>query len=52
MGCGRWKVACDDGFEVVSKDQKELVALTNWHLKNSHQKEVSEAEVLKMAKHP
>jgi hypothetical protein len=26
MGCGRMKVECADGFEVVTKDQKELVA--------------------------
>jgi len=52
MGCGRMKVACDDGFEVVSKDQKEVVALTSWHLKHTHQKELPEAEILKMAKHP
>ncbi|MCI4364451.1 MAG: DUF1059 domain-containing protein [Thermoplasmata archaeon] len=46
------KVECADGFEVVSKDQKELVATVQWHLKHTHQKDVPEAEILKMAKHP
>ena len=52
MGCGRWKVACTDGFEVVSKDQKELVALVQWHTKHTHQKEETADEIMKMAKHP
>ncbi len=52
MGCGRMKVACDDGFEVVTKNQKELVALTQWHVKNQHNKDVSHDEVMKMSKHP
>jgi hypothetical protein len=52
MGCGRLKVACEDGFEVVSKDEKELVALTQWHTEHTHSKKVSHEEVLKMAKHP
>jgi predicted small metal-binding protein len=52
MGCGRLKVACDDGFEVVSKDQKELVSLVQWHGKHAHSKDFSHEEVLKMAKHP
>jgi predicted small metal-binding protein len=52
MGCGRMKVACDDGFEVVTKNQKELVTAVQVHQKNTHQKELSEAEILKMAKHP
>jgi predicted small metal-binding protein len=52
MGCGKWQVACDDGFSVISKDQTELVALTQWHVKNTHHRDVSHDEVLKMAKHP
>ena len=52
MGCGKMKVACDDGFEVVTKDKKELVALTQWHVKNSHNKSLSEHEIMAMAKHP
>jgi predicted small metal-binding protein len=52
MGCGRMKVECADGFEVVTKDSKELVALVGWHLKSAHHKEAPEAEILKMAKHP
>ena len=52
MGCGRMKVACEDGFEVVSKDQKELVALVQWHGQHAHHKTFSESEVLGMAKHP
>jgi hypothetical protein len=46
------KVACDDGFEVVSKDQKELVAMVQWHGTHSHQKNFTEAEIMGMAKHP
>jgi hypothetical protein len=52
MGCGSMKVACEDGFEVVTKDQKELVAMTQWHVEHAHHKKVTEAEVMKMSKHP
>jgi predicted small metal-binding protein len=52
MGCGRMKVECADGFEVVTKDQKELMATVHWHLQHTHQKDVPDAEILKMAKHP
>jgi hypothetical protein len=52
MGCGRMKVACEDGFEVVTKDKGELVSLTQWHVDHAHHKKVSEAEVMSMAKHP
>ena len=50
MGCGRMKVACEDGFEVVTKDKGELVALTQWHVDHSHHKTVTEAEVMAMSK--
>jgi hypothetical protein len=52
MGCGAMKVACEDGFEVVTKDQKELVALTQWHVQHAHHKAVTEHEVMAMSKHP
>ena len=52
MGCGLLKVECDDGFQVISKNEHELVSLTQWHVKNSHHKDVTKDEVLKMAKHP
>lgn len=52
MGCGKLRVACDDGFEVVSKDEHEVVSLTQWHLKHTHQKDASREEILKMARHP
>ena len=52
MGCGRLQVACDDGFQVATKDTKELVALTQWHVEHAHNKKVSHDEVMKMAKHP
>ena len=52
MTCGRMKVACADGFEVVTENKGELVALTNWHLEHSHQKKLSEAEIMGMVKHP
>jgi len=45
----KWKVACADGFEVVSADPKELVALVQWHGEHSHQKHLSESDVLGMA---
>jgi hypothetical protein len=46
------KVECADGFQVVTKDQKELVALVQWHGKHAHQKDFPESEVMKMSKHP
>ena len=52
MGCGRMKVECTDGFEVVTKDRAELVALTQWHGEHAHGKKMSEAEILGMSKHP
>lgn len=52
MTCGGMKVACEDGFSVVTNDKKELVALTQWHVQNAHHKTVSEAEVMAMSKHP
>jgi predicted small metal-binding protein len=52
MGCGMLKVECEDGFQVVSKDSKELVHMVQTHVKNMHQKAVSEHEVMAMAKHP
>jgi|GEM_PF-6959334 predicted small metal-binding protein len=53
MGCGRHKVECANcGFEVVSKDQRELVALVQWHVRNAHQREIGPNDVLGMAKHP
>jgi hypothetical protein len=52
MGCGKMKIACDDGFEVVTKDQRELVAVASWHLEHAHHAKKSEAEILAMAKHP
>ncbi len=52
MGCGRQKVSCEDGFEVVTKDDNELVALVQWHIDHTHHKKVSHEEVMKMAKHP
>lgn len=52
MGCGALKVACDDGFEIVSKDHKELVSLVGWHLEHTHKMKKSDAEIMQMAKHP
>jgi predicted small metal-binding protein len=52
MGCGRMKVACDDGFEVVTKQKGELVALTQWHVEHSHGRKITESEVMAMQKHP
>ncbi|MCI4334778.1 MAG: hypothetical protein L3K04_04030 [Thermoplasmata archaeon] len=52
MGCGRMKVACEDGFEVVTKDQKELVSLVQWHTEHAHNKQSTHDEIMKMSKHP
>ena len=52
MTCGSLKVACEDGFQVVSKDAKELVQMVQSHVKNMHHKAVSEKDVMAMAKHP
>lgn len=52
MGCGKMKVACEDGFEVITKDKGELVSLVQWHVDHSHHKKLSEHEVMAMAKHP
>ena len=46
------KVACEDGFEIVTKDKHELVSLTQWHLQHTHQKHATEAEIMAMSKHP
>jgi hypothetical protein len=43
------KVACDDGFEVVTKDPHELVARAPWHVEHAHYKKVRESEVIGMA---
>jgi hypothetical protein len=45
----RWKVKCEDGFEVVSSKEHELVAHIQQHLKEHHQKVASHDEVMKMA---
>ncbi|MGA7923572.1 MAG: hypothetical protein WCA77_06310 [Thermoplasmata archaeon] len=52
MGCGRMQVKCDDGFEVITKDQNELVALVQWHGKNTHHQDFTADAVLKMSHHP
>jgi len=52
MGCGAMKVACDDGFEVVTKNKGELVTMVQWHVDHAHHKKVTEAEVMAMSKHP
>ncbi|MGP8071523.1 MAG: hypothetical protein ACLPZM_00090 [Thermoplasmata archaeon] len=46
----RLKVACEDGFEVVSKKEHELVKYVQMHVKEHHGKDVSRDDVLKMAK--
>ncbi|MGA8537163.1 MAG: hypothetical protein WB789_07205 [Thermoplasmata archaeon] len=51
MGIGeRMKVACDDGFEVISTKEHELVQHVQMHLKDLHQKVASHEEIVKMAK--
>ena len=52
MGCGKLKVACEDGFEMISKKEHELVQHVQMHVKEMHGKDVSPAEVMAMAKHP
>ena len=46
------KVACDDGFEMVSKVEHELVKHVQMHVKEHHGKDISRDDVMKMAKHP
>jgi predicted small metal-binding protein len=46
----RWKVACEDGFEVVSAKEHELVKYVQMHVKEHHNKDVSHDDVMKMAK--
>ncbi|MFZ0698860.1 MAG: hypothetical protein WAN74_01520 [Thermoplasmata archaeon] len=48
---GAMKVSCGNRFEIVTKDQKQLVALTQWHMEDAHQKQASEADVVGMSKH-
>jgi hypothetical protein len=48
----RFQVYDDDGVQVITKDKRELVAVTQWQLKHVHNKDLSESEVLRMAKHP
>jgi predicted small metal-binding protein len=46
----RWKVACEDGFEVISSKEHELVKYVQMHVKEHHMKDVSHADVMAMAK--
>jgi predicted small metal-binding protein len=52
MGCGKMKVACEDGFELITSKEHELVHIVQAHVKEFHHKDVSRDEVMKMAKHP
>jgi len=52
MGCGKMKVACDDGFEMITKKEHELVKFVQMHVKSEHGKDISRDDVMKMAKHP
>lgn len=52
MGCGAMKVACEDGFEMITKNEKELVKHVQMHVKEQHGKDVSHADVMAMSKHP
>lgn len=50
MEMKRWKVACEDGFELISAKEHELVKHIQMHVKESHGKDLTHDEVLKMAK--
>jgi hypothetical protein len=52
MGCGAMKVACHDDYDVVTKNEQEFVKLVQMHLKGTHQKSASHAEIMAMSKHP
>jgi predicted small metal-binding protein len=52
MGCGKMKVACEDGFEMISTKEHELVKYVQMHVKEIHHKDISHDDVMKMAKHP
>lgn len=45
-----WDVNCDCGFMVRDYNQKELVQLVQTHVNTTHNKTVSEKDVLGMAK--
>ncbi|MFY9716747.1 MAG: DUF1059 domain-containing protein [Thermoplasmata archaeon] len=45
-------MACADGFEMITTKEHELVKFVQQHVKESHGKDVSRDEVMKMAKHP
>jgi hypothetical protein len=45
-------VKCEDGFQVITKDAKELVSLVQWHGNHAHHKQMSEQDIMAMAKHP
>ena len=46
------RVSCEPecGFMVQTHDKKELVGIVKAHVKNMHKKNISEADVMKMAK--
>jgi predicted small metal-binding protein len=49
METKRWKVACEDGFEVISAKEHELVKVVQQHVKEFHHKDVTHEDVVKMA---
>jgi predicted small metal-binding protein len=46
------KVTCDPqcGFMVQSHDKKELIGIVKNHVKNMHKKNITDEDVMKMAK--
>lgn len=50
MGMGAKMVHCDCGFMVQSHNENELVKMTQMHVKDTHQQNVSSGEVMKMMK--
>jgi hypothetical protein len=52
IGYGRMKVACEDGFEVISKKEHGLVKYIRQCVKEHHGKDVSHGRVMKMAMKP
>ena len=52
MSCGAMTVKCDDGFQVITKNQGELVQMVQMHVQSAHNRAVTESDVMAMAKHP
>ena len=44
------QVTCEDGFQLKTNDEKELVSFVTQHVQNAHNKSISREDVMGMAK--